>query len=92
MVDHRIPSRDDSIKKSHVSLVSTPFEQFATDRKYDITPAVSPCSIRIYADARTQEAYEIWRDGAASLARILTDSTLDTPALREKIRKLAESS
>lgn len=72
-----------------IQLAPSPFEQFAADKGYDLTPAVSPTDLRIYADARTQEAYEIWQAGAASVARMLTESTLDTPALREKIRALA---
>jgi hypothetical protein len=89
MADDRIPSHEDSIKKSHVSLIPTPFELFATRHGYDLTPAVSPTDIRIYADVRTQNAYEAWRDGASTVARMITESTLETPALREKIRELA---
>jgi hypothetical protein len=32
MVADHIPSREDSIKKSRVSLIASPFEQFAADR------------------------------------------------------------
>lgn len=41
MVDDHISSREDSIKKSHFFLVHTPFDQFATDHGYDLTPPVA---------------------------------------------------
>jgi len=40
-------------------------------------------------DSRTQDVYEAFTGGQASVARMLTESTLETPALRERIRKLA---
>jgi hypothetical protein len=52
---------------------------------------VSPSDIRIYADRRTQDAYEAYTRGQADVARMLTESTLETDALVEKILKLAES-
>lgn len=48
-----------------------------------------PTDIRIYADVRTQNAFDAWQAGASSVARMLTESTVNTPALREKIRELA---
>jgi hypothetical protein len=71
-----------------IHLAPSPFELWAKERGYDITPAVLPDS-RVYADSRTQELYEAWRDGASTVARMLTESTLETPALRDKIRELA---
>ena len=70
-------------------LAPSPFEQFAAERQLDIAPAVFPDSTRVYADMRTQTAFECWNGGAAHLARALTESTFETEALRERIRKLA---
>lgn len=70
-------------------LTPSPFERFASDRGYDITPAVLPSENRTYADACTQEAFELWTAGARHVARMLTESTLETEAFREKIRALA---
>jgi hypothetical protein len=66
----------------------SPFERWAVDRQYDIAPAVLPTPHRVYADRQTQAAYEAWTAGAASVARMFTDSTLETEALRERIRRL----
>jgi hypothetical protein len=43
---------------------------------------------RVYADMRTQTAFECGTAGA-HLARMLLESTLETPALCQKIRELA---
>ena len=48
----------------------SPFELFDKDRGYDVTRAVSPCPIRINADARVQELYETWLSGGAGVVRI----------------------
>ena len=71
-----------------VKLAPSPFEIWAVQHGYDIARAVLPDS-RVYADRRTQEVYEAWTGGAHWVARILTESTIDSPALREKIRALA---
>jgi hypothetical protein len=39
---------------------------------------------RVYADARTPDVYEAWMAGGADVVRILTESTLETQALRKK--------
>jgi len=67
-----------------LKLISTPFEQWAADRGYDITPAEHP-DCRVYASPITQDAFEVWQARGEHIARILTESTLDTEALREKI-------
>jgi hypothetical protein len=72
-----------------IRVAPTPFELFAVDRQLDTAPAVFPDSTRVYADMHTQTAFECWNAGAAQLARTLTESTLDTEALREKIQKHA---
>ena len=72
-----------------ISLVPTPFELLAAECQLDIAPAVFPDKDRVYADMRTQTAFEFWNAGGANLARALTESTLETEALREKIRELA---
>ena len=65
------------------------WENLSNDRSY---PPVFPDSTRIYADMKTQTAFEFWNAGAAHLARMLTESTIETEALRERIRKLARQS
>jgi hypothetical protein len=51
---------------------------------------VFPSDIRSYADRQTQAVFEAWNGGARSLAKLLTESTLETEALR-KILTSAES-
>jgi hypothetical protein len=68
-------------------LAPNPFEQFASDNQYDITPAVVPAENRVYADRQTQAAYEAWLDGARYVARMHFDSTFNTEAFRDKIRE-----
>lgn len=72
-----------------MKLAPTPFEQWASSRGYDVAPAVVPAADRTYADSRTQEVYEAWRSGGGTVARMLAESTIETEALREKIRGLA---
>jgi len=72
-----------------MQIASSPFEQWAAREGYDITPAVSPCPARAYADSRTQEVFEAWNACAAHFARMLTESTIETPALVEKVRGTA---
>jgi hypothetical protein len=67
----------------------SPFEQWASSRGYEIAPAVLPAANRVYADRETQAAFDAWNAGAASVARMLTESTLETEALRERIKALA---
>jgi hypothetical protein len=67
-----------------------PFEEWAVAHGYGTAPAVSPTGIRQYADRDTQAAFEMWNAGAASVARMVTESTLDTEALREKLLSLAK--
>jgi hypothetical protein len=69
----------------------SPFELWAKREGYDIAPAVLPAENRTYADPDTQKLYEAWNGGQRSLARMLTESTLETEALRERIRDLAEA-
>jgi hypothetical protein len=87
MADADIPARDRSSK--NLRLVSSPFEQTAIALGYDITPAVSPISTRIYADLQTQTAFDIWNAGAAYVACMVTESTLETEALCDKLKALA---
>ena len=67
------------------------FGQWAADHQYDTAPAVSPSETRIYADRRTQEAYDAYRAGQRSVARMITEATLETEALRERIKQFAAS-
>lgn len=72
-----------------IKLAPSPFELWATDEGYDIAPAVLPDSTRVYADIQTQAAFKAYNAGAAGLARMLTESTLETPALIERVRRSA---
>ena len=83
-----ISSREASIK-SGLTLAPSPFEIWAAREGYDVSPAVSPTPTRVYAGRRTQEAFDAWTDGAQSVARMFTESTVETEALREKVLKLA---
>jgi hypothetical protein len=74
---------------NNLKLVPSPFEEWASTHGYDTAPAVSPSDIRQYADPYTQAAFDAWNAGAASVARKLTESTLETDPLRELIRELA---
>ena len=71
-----------------IALAPSPFELWAISEGYDVAPAVLPATGR-YADSRTQELYEAWTGGQQSVARMLTDSTINTEAMRQKIRELA---
>jgi hypothetical protein len=50
---------------------------------------VSPTDIRQYADRDTQAAFDMWKAGAEHVARMVTERTLQTPALIENIQELA---
>jgi hypothetical protein len=50
---------------------------------------VVPAENRTYADRQTQAAYEAYRAGTAEFARLITESKLETQALRDKVRALA---
>jgi hypothetical protein len=73
-----------------MKLIDTPFDVWAKREGYDIAPAVSPLPARTYADRDTQAVFDAWNSGAASVARMLIESTLETDALRELIRKLTD--
>jgi hypothetical protein len=88
MAEADIPAGDPLIKNSLASAPS-PFELWAADNQYDIAPAALPAPDRVYADRETQAAFDAWNAGAQNLARMLTESTLETEWLREKILQLA---
>lgn len=50
---------------------------------------VLPAASRTYADRQTQAAFDAWNGGAGYVATMVAESTLETEALREKIRALA---
>jgi hypothetical protein len=79
------------VSKRSISLAPFPVELFAADRGYEIAPAVSPIPERIYADRGTQDVFDALNASAASIAMMLTESTLETEALREKLLALAGS-
>jgi hypothetical protein len=74
-----------------ISLAPSPFELWAVAKGYDTAPAMVPCPLRQYADRDTQKAYERYKAGAANSARMVTQSTLETEALREKLLAIAAS-
>ena len=75
--------------KPRIALSPSQFEQWAANRKVDIAPAVVPTPTRVYADLTTQTLFDAWTAGAASIARTLTEATIETPALRERIQALS---
>ena len=71
------------------ALAPSAFEVWAAREGYDTAPAVSPCPLRQYADRGTQKAFEVYQAGAADTARMVTESTLETSAFRDKLKALA---
>jgi len=67
----------------------TPFEVWAKREGYDTAPAVSPIPTRTYADRDTQAVFNAYNRGARDTARMVTESTLETEALREKLLAFA---
>jgi hypothetical protein len=72
-----------------IALGPSPFEIWAAREGHNTAPAVVPCPLRQYADRDTQRAYEAYQAGAAETARMVTESTLETEALRDKLKALA---
>jgi hypothetical protein len=74
-----------------ISLALSAFELWAVREGYYTAPAVVPCPLRQYADRDTQKAFETYQADSANTARMITRSTLDTEALREKLLATAVS-
>ena len=74
-----------------IALTQSAFERWAADNGYDIAPDTLPVENRVYADHDTQAAFDARNAGAGHVARMLTESTLETEAPREKIRQMAGS-
>jgi hypothetical protein len=91
MAEADISAQEPLSKKSVLAIAPSAFEQTATALGYDIAPAVSPDKLRVYADRVTQDAFDMWSAGAAYVARMVTESTLETEALREKLLAIALS-
>jgi hypothetical protein len=72
-----------------IALARSPFEVWAAREGYDTAPAMARCPLRQYADRDTQKAFEAYQAGAAETARMVTESTLETEALRDKLKALA---
>ncbi len=72
-----------------IALAPSPFEVWAEGEGYDIAPAVSPSPIRQYADPQTQAVFNAWNASARVVAQMVTESTLETEALREKLLAIA---
>jgi hypothetical protein len=72
-----------------IALAPSPFELWAAREGYNVARAVSPCPLRQYADDATQKAFEAYQEGVAYTARMVTESTLETEALRDKLKALA---
>jgi hypothetical protein len=49
-----------------------------------------PCLSSLFADRETQVVFDAFNAGARSVARMLTESTLETQAFREKLLELAK--
>jgi hypothetical protein len=73
-----------------MKLIDSPFDVWAKREGCDIAPAVSPVPARTCVDRDTQAVFDAWNSGAASVARMLTESTLETDPLRELICKLTD--
>jgi hypothetical protein len=73
------------------ALAPSPFEVWAAREGYNTAPAVVPCPLRQYADRDTQAAFEAWMAGAANTARMATEPTLETEALRDKLLAMSVS-
>ena len=82
-----ISAHDHSSKS--LKIAPSPFEVWAAREGYDTAPAVSPCPLRQYADPQTQAAFNAWTAGGRKVARMVTTTTLDTEALREKLLAIA---
>jgi hemoglobin-like flavoprotein len=72
-----------------ITVAPSPFEIWAKREGYDITPAVLPSAIRQYADRETQALFNAWTAAGRVVAQMVTESTLDTEALREKLKAIA---
>jgi hypothetical protein len=70
-----------------IALAPSPFEIWPARKGYNIALAVSPCTLRQYADRDTQKAFEAYQVGAAGTACRVAESTLETDALRENFRR-----
>jgi hypothetical protein len=73
-----------------IALAPSPFELWAKREGYDTAPAMLPAANRTYADRDTQAVFDAYNRGAGDTARMMTESTLETPALRERIKTLAD--
>jgi hypothetical protein len=73
-----------------ISLAPSPHKIGTSVNGYNTAPAVSPIATCIYAN-RDTKAYEAWNAEAAHVARIVTESTLETEALREQLLAIAVS-
>jgi hypothetical protein len=66
-----------------------PFQVWAVREGYDIASALLPAANRTYADRQTQAAFDAFNAGAMSVAVMVTESTIETEALRERIKWFA---
>ncbi len=83
-------SAQEPLSKS-LKLAPSTFDVWAIREGYDTAPAVSPCPLRQYADRDTLKAFEAYQAGSADTARMITESTLETEALRQKLLAIAVS-
>jgi hypothetical protein len=74
-----------------ISILPTPFELWASSTATTLPPPRFPPETASMRIAARRKHMRPWQAGASSVARMLTDSTIDTEALREKIRGLAGS-
>jgi hypothetical protein len=72
-----------------ITLAPSPFELWAAREGYATAPAVASTPDRKYADRQTQAAFDAWDAGCRYVAMIVTESTLETEALCDKLKALA---
>jgi hypothetical protein len=72
-----------------IDLAPFPFELWAAREGYNTAPAVSSPTSAPMRTVTLRLRYEAWIAGAAHVARMVTESTLETEALRDKIQALA---
>jgi hypothetical protein len=84
-------SAQEPLGNKSIALAPSAFEVWAQANGYNVDPALSPCPLRQYADRETQKAFEAYQAGVANTARIITESMLETEALRGKLLAIAVS-
>ena len=74
--------------KNHLALIPTAFEQWASTQQYDLARVVNPDTKRLYADLRTQDAYDAWIAGAAHIAKGIIGGIIEDEVLTNLMYQL----